>query len=171
MVERLGDPLVQDPREGHGGCTGMLNFVTRSESVPQAGLSHLRQGGAGAEHGKASSIVIGTWSEPVDRREESHPLTNARSKWLVKARSITARGACPERGNLVYMHGEFSIAEQPTAANAKYWAREETSRDTKQRRGLARGFWMFTSPTTIGGTPVLGSEHLARQSGHCGPPN
>jgi len=125
--------------EGHSGGGGTMKFLMMGESSFQSVWSHLRGEGAGSEDGEASSIVMGTWSEPVEGREVSHPFTKGRSRGLAKVRSITEGRALPERGNLVYMPGKFSKAKLPSTANSKYGAEEETSRNEKQRRWSAKG--------------------------------
>jgi len=97
------------------------------ESSSQSVWSHRRRGGAESEDGDASSMVMGMWSEPVEGREDSRPLTKGRSRGLAKARSITEGRAFPDRGNLVYTPGEFKRAKPPSAANSQYGAEEEIS--------------------------------------------
>ena len=108
------------------GGEGSFKFLTRGESVSQSVWSNLWRGGARTGDGE-SSTVIGMWSEPVEGREGSHPLTKGRSRGLANTRSITEGRTFPERGNLVYTHGEFSRAKPLNSANSKYGAEEGTS--------------------------------------------
>ena len=156
---RSSDPASQSSRafgEGHEGGGGTKKFFMVGDSSSQSLWSHLRRGGVRSWDGDASCMVMETWFEPVEGREVSHPLTKGRSRGLAKARSIMEDRAFPERGNLVYMPGEFSSAKPPSAANSKYGAEEETSWDQKERSGSARGLWMFRSATTRRGTPMSG---------------
>jgi len=119
---------------------GTIKSLRIRESSSQSRWSDLRGRGAGYDHSYASSMVMGTWSVPVERREVSHPLTKGRSEGLANARSITEGHAFPERGNLMYTPWEFNRAKAPNAANSKYRADEETSWDEKWSSGSARGF-------------------------------
>ena len=83
--------------------------------------------GARSEDRDAGNIVMGTWSEPMEGRKVPQLLTKGRSRGLAKARSITEGRAFHERGDLVYMPGEFGRAKLPSAANSKYRAEEEAS--------------------------------------------
>jgi len=125
-VERIGDPVSRTFGEGPSGGGGILKFLTRGESVAQSVCSHVRRQ-ARAGDGEASHIVIGTWSEPVEGRDVSYPLTKGKSRGLANARWITDGRAFPERGNLVYTPGEFSRTKPPNAANSKYRADEDTA--------------------------------------------
>jgi len=109
-------------------------------------------------------MVMGTWFEPVERREVSHPLTKGRSTGLAKARSMPERRAFPESGNLVYTPGDLNGAKPPrAAASSKYGAEKETSWDEKERNASVRGLCMFRSPTTKSGTPVSRKRDSGRK--------
>ena len=119
MVERRGDPVIQDLRGGaqRGGrdlevCDKRGGGCPVSVVPPEVGWGEL----LGLQ---ARSIVIGTWSEPVERRDVSHPPRKGRSRGLENARSITEGPAYPGRGNLVYTPGEFRKAKPPKAASSK----------------------------------------------------
>ena len=129
-----------------------MKFLMIGESSSQSVGSHLKGGGAWSWDGDACNMVMRTWSEPIEARERSKPLTQGRSRVLAKARSITEGRAFPERGNLVYTPGDFSRGKPGSTANSKYVVEEETSSDEKERRGSSSGLWMFRSPTTKSGT-------------------
>jgi len=139
-----------------------MKFLMMGESNSQSLWSHLRCGGAGSRDGDASSIVMGTWFEPVEGREVSHAFTNGRSRGLVKARTITEGCAFPERWNLVYTPGECRRAKPPSGVKLKNGAEEGTCWDAKERTGSDRGLWMFRSSTTKSGMPVSGKRDSRR---------
>jgi len=136
-----------------------MKFFMVGERSSQSVLSHLRCCWAGSEDGAGGKMVVGTWSEPVEGRDVSQPLTEGRSRGLAKGRSIAEGHAFPERGNLVYTPGELRRGKPPSATNSKYGADAETSWEENARRGSARGLWMFRSRTTKGGTRVSGKRH------------
>ena len=108
--------------ETHGGEGGTQNPLTIGESNTRLVWAHLVSGGANSGDGEASCMVMGIWSEPVEAREVSQPLTKGGSRGLANARSMREGRASPERGNLVYMPGEFSRVKPPSAANSEYGA-------------------------------------------------
>jgi len=117
---RSSAPVRQSSRifgEGHSGGGGTIKFLMIRESSSQSVGSHLRGGGAGSKDGAASSMVMGTWFQPVEGTEVSQLLTKGSSRGLAKARSITEGRAFPERGNLVDTPGELRRAKPPSAAN------------------------------------------------------
>ena len=101
-VEWASEPLIQGLRGGAGRRGGgTLKLSIRGVRVSQSVWSHPNWWWARTEDGEGTSIVIGTWSEPVEGRGVSHPLTNGRCRGLGQARSITEGHAIPERGNMV----------------------------------------------------------------------
>jgi len=75
--------------------------------------------GHGTRLGGERLIVIGTWSEPVEEREASHPLNIGRRRGLAKDRSITEGRAHPTKGNLVYYPWGLRRAKLASAALSK----------------------------------------------------
>jgi len=118
LIERPGDSLAQDLSRGTrwGGRDYEVPHKW-GESFPVRVILP-EAGGARSGDGEASSIVMGTWSEPIEGREVSHPLMKGKSMGLANAKSITEGRALPERGNLVYMPGEFGWAKPPGTANS-----------------------------------------------------
>jgi len=117
---RLSAPVSQWSRtfgEGHGGGGGNIKLLMIGESSSQSIRSLLRHGGVGSADGDATSILMGTWSEPVEGREVSQPVMKGRSTRLANARWIRDGRAFAERGNLVYTPREFSRGKPPTASN------------------------------------------------------
>jgi len=96
-----------------------MKFLMFRQSSSQSVWSHMRCGGARSTDRAASSMVMGTWSEPGEGREVSAVFTKRRSRRLAKARSITEGRAFAVRGNLVYPPREFSRAKLPSAAYSK----------------------------------------------------
>ena len=64
-------------------------------------------------------IVIGMWSEPIERREASQHLSRGRRVGFAKARSMTQGRAFPTKGNLVYSPGGLRRVKQDSAALSK----------------------------------------------------
>ena len=157
--------------EGHSGGCGTLKFSTIGENVSQSVWSHLRQGGARSGDGEGCSRVMRTWSEPVERREVSQPLTMSRSRGLANPRSITEWGAFPREGIGGTRLGSLTGRSHPTTL----------ARSTGRRRRLRQ---MKRSPAGLqcdcgcSGHPVLTVEFLCRGRdilegpiGPCGPPS
>ena len=105
-----------------------------------------------------STIVIETWSDHVEGREVSQPLTKGRSRGFTKASSIMEGRAFPERGIVLYMAEELSSPKPPSTTRSKYGGEEETSWDEKEHSRSARELSMFRSPTTKSRTPVSGKR-------------
>jgi len=103
--------------------------------------------GSWVREGRARSIVIGMWSEPVEGREASQLLTAGRRRRLANARSITGGRALPTRGNLVYSLEGLRRANPASAAFSKYVVEEESSVYEKECRGSDVGLFMLWSPT------------------------
>ena len=121
-MRQSSDRVIQSStsfREGHGGGVQTLKSLMRGNRFSESVNSYLRWGGASYRDGDASSMVMGTWSEPVERRKVSHPFTKGRTRGEPNARSITEGRAFPLRGNLVYTPGEWSKAKPPSAASSK----------------------------------------------------
>jgi len=122
VVRRSSEVVSHSSRgfgEGQDRGEGTWNVSTRGDSVSQSVWSHVRRGGGRVWDGESSSMVMGTWAEPVEGRDVSHPLTKGKSRGLAKARSMTEGRALPDKGYLVYTPGELSRAKPPNAAFSK----------------------------------------------------
>ena len=104
--------------EGHRGGWGTMKFLMTGVRVSRR-YRPIRGAGGFVPRRGARCIVIGTWSEPVEGREDSQLRTNSRRWGLSNTRSITKRWALPARGNLVYSPGGFRSAKPASAAFSK----------------------------------------------------
>jgi len=120
--------------------------------------AHRGRLGIRIREGGARFIIIGTWSEPVEGREPSHPLNIGRRRGFVKARSLTEGRALPTKGNLVYCPGGCKRAKPASAAFSKYGVEETISRRKNDSSGSERGLCMLRSPTTRRGIPRAGKR-------------
>jgi len=127
-------------------------------SVSQSVADHQGRLGLGISVEGARSIVNGRWSESVEGRQTSQPLTIGRRRGLAKVRSITKGRALPTKRNLVYSPGGLRRAKPPFAAFSKHGVEEPISRGENNRSGSERGLCMLMSPTTRRGTPRDGKR-------------
>ena len=85
--------------EGWGGAGGVRKATSRRRRESQSVRSQQGVLGRGVPSGGASVMRMGTWSEPVEGRDEASQDAKAGAIYgLAKARSITPGLCDPERG-------------------------------------------------------------------------
>ena len=154
-MSRFREPashLSRSVGERHRGTGGILNSLMTGVRVSQTVSDHRGCLGRGTRVGGARTIVISTWSEPVERREPFQPPTMGRTWGFAKDRSITEGRALPGRGNLVYSPGGLRRAKPASAAFSKYGVEDNISRGESDCSGSERPLCMLKSPTTQRGT-------------------
>src|SRR5437899_1106408 len=121
-------------------------------------LSQLGVGGGGRSNGAESSMVIGTWSDPVDGREVSQLWKKGAAARLAKEMSRTPGWMEESKENRVKILGTLRREKPRSVARSKYGAETEMSWEESSRSGSGRGSWRLKSPMVIVGKGCVGKR-------------
>ena len=119
LDERSRQPLIQPQQAGAGGGGGTLKSLIIVKTVSQFVSLQRGRGWLRISERGARSIVLGTWSEPLEGSELSQLRTRGRRWGWANAKCITQGRALPAKGNLVYSQVGLRSAKPPSAAFSK----------------------------------------------------
>ena len=105
----------------------------------QSAFSQLGVGAGGRSEGVERSMVMGTWSDPVEGRVASQPWKKGNAAGLAKETSRTPGQEEESNGNRVKIPGTLRREYPRSAALSKYGAETEISWEESSRRGSGRG--------------------------------